>query len=40
MFDLQNGDLIILMSLWFSLSVVSDSLRPNDLQHARLLCPP
>ena len=35
----QQGDLESLQSAQFSLSVVSDSLRPHGLQHARPPCP-
>ena len=33
------GSPIYIYSVQFSLSVVSDSLRPHELQHARSLCP-
>ena len=32
--------ILLLMLLLFSCSVVSDSLRPHQLQHSRLPCPP
>ena len=35
----QSKDLWKISSVWFSHSVVSDSLRPHELQHARPPCP-
>ena len=37
--NLQGGHVLKLGSVQFSLSVMSDSLRPHELQHARLPCP-
>ena len=37
--DLETEHIHILLLLLFSRQVVSDSLRPNELQYTRLLCP-
>ena len=38
-YDVIVSDIIYFSSVQFSHSVVSDSLRPHELQHSRLPCP-
>ena len=37
--EMKGGALLLISSVQFSCSVMSDSLRPHGLQHARLPCP-